>query len=257
MTGPIRILLAEDSLFVQQVAMTMLNRFGCRVETVADGGEAIAALERESYDLVLMDLEMPGMGGLEATRQIRSGRTKARNPNIPIVAMTANAQESDRELCRAAGMDDYLSKPFVETALAASLKKWWPEVGAQVAKDGGESSPEREAMAGSAIFDRADLLARLGNPQVVDKLIAMFIEQLPPEIELLKTKVAADNIADAWGQAHKIKGMAANASCRALSAMALEMEKAGKTDNLAAMRTILPWLEKQFWRAQAEMSKDR
>lgn len=255
MTAPIRILLAEDSLFVQQVALTILAPFDCRVDAVGDGRKAIAALEADPYDLVLMDIQMPDLDGLEATRRIRSGQTKALDPKVPIVAMTGNDQAGDRELCLAAGMDDYLSKPFTEITLTATLGKWLPVFASPPPAKVGDGEGSREASSGSSIFDRADLTARIGNPLVVDKLIAMFLAQLPPEIERLKETMAADNVSAAWGQAHKIKGMAGNASCRALSAMAYEMEKAGKANDLPAMCTILPWLERQFARAQAEMIK--
>jgi CheY-like chemotaxis protein len=91
---------------------------------VADGQEAITALETTPYDLVLMDVQMPVMDGFAATQAIRSGHTKARRPDLPIIAMTAHAMEGDRDRCLKAGMDDYVSKPVALLALAAALERW-------------------------------------------------------------------------------------------------------------------------------------
>lgn len=248
----IRILLAEDSLFVQQVAVTILDKFGYRVDCVADGRAALAALAREPYALLLMDVQMPGIDGLAATRLVREGEGKVLNPNIPIVAMTGNDAAGDRDSCLAAGMDDYLGKPFTESSLVETLGKWLPgmeTIPAEVATNRGQEL-------GSPIFDRRELVARVGNEAALPRLLAMFLAQLPAEIETLKERIAANDVVAAWGQAHKIKGMAANASCRALSVMALQLEKSGKADDLAAMETIFPWLEKQFFRVRVAMEKE-
>jgi CheY-like chemotaxis protein len=119
-----RVLLVEDNAVNQTVALKMLEKLGYRADVVADGQEAIFALETTPYDLVLMDVQMPVMDGFAATRAIRSGRTKALKPNLPIVAMTAHAIEGDREKCLEAGMDDYVSKPVALPALAAALERW-------------------------------------------------------------------------------------------------------------------------------------
>ena len=111
-------LLAEDNAVNQKLALRLLERMGYRADVANDGLEAIAALEATAYDVVLMDVQMPELDGLEATRRIR-----ARWPDRPlrIVAMTANAMEGDREMCLAAGMDDYVSKPIRPDELAAAL----------------------------------------------------------------------------------------------------------------------------------------
>ena len=130
-----RILLAEDNVVNQQVALRMLRKLGLRADAVADGAEAVKALESIPYDLVLMDVCMPGMDGIEATRQIRDPQSKVRDHAIPIIALTANAMKSDREQCLSAGMDDYVSKPISKHALAAAIEKWLG------ARNGGFSHP--------------------------------------------------------------------------------------------------------------------
>ena len=106
--------------------MGILSKYGLNVETVANGAEAIAALSTHSYDLVLMDVQMPDMNGYEATAIIRDPKSTVRNHDIPVIAMTAHAMEGDRDKCLAAGMNDYVSKPIKPQALAATLAKWLP-----------------------------------------------------------------------------------------------------------------------------------
>jgi CheY-like chemotaxis protein len=116
----LRVLLAEDNPINQAVALQMLAKLGCRAEAVENGAQVLAALERETWDLVLMDVQMPEMGGFEATDRIRR-REAQTGGHLPIVAMTAHAMEGDRERCLAAGMDGYVSKPMKTRDLAAAL----------------------------------------------------------------------------------------------------------------------------------------
>jgi PAS domain S-box-containing protein len=123
-TKAYRLLLAEDSTINQKVVTGLLGKLGYHIDVVANGQEAIHALETVPYDLVLMDVQMPEMDGLEATRLIRSPHTKVLNHRIPVIALTAHAMEGDRELCLQAGMNDYVSKPIDSRLLAMTLKKW-------------------------------------------------------------------------------------------------------------------------------------
>ncbi len=120
----IRILLAEDNVINQKVAQKTLHNLGYTVDVVADGREAVRALETERYDLVLMDCQMPEMDGFEATAAIRDPDSKVLNRRIPIIAMTANAMAEDRDNCLNAGMDDYMSKPVKKDVIAGILSKW-------------------------------------------------------------------------------------------------------------------------------------
>ncbi|MBI5054006.1 MAG: response regulator, partial [Chloroflexi bacterium] len=119
--SPLRILLVEDNMVNQKLAKAMLERLGYRADVAGNGHEALSALRRQGYDVVLMDVQMPGMDGLEATRCIRQEFDSATQPRI--VAMTANAMQGDREECLQAGMDDYISKPINVKELAGALAK--------------------------------------------------------------------------------------------------------------------------------------
>ena len=124
--GSVRILLAEDNITNQQVAMGALKRMGLMADVVSSGAEAVKALESLPYDLVLMDCQMPEMDGYEASRLIRNPQSAVINHHIPIIAMTANAMKGDRERCLEAGMNDYVSKPIYPLELAITLDKWLP-----------------------------------------------------------------------------------------------------------------------------------
>ena len=120
-TRPERLLLAEDNAVNQKVALHMLTRLGYRADVAANGLEVLDAVRRQPYDIILMDMHMPEMDGLGAARSLRAGPPNGRRPWI--VALTANAMQGDRELCLAAGMDDYISKPIRQADLAAALAR--------------------------------------------------------------------------------------------------------------------------------------
>jgi signal transduction histidine kinase/CheY-like chemotaxis protein/ABC-type nitrate/sulfonate/bicarbonate transport system substrate-binding protein len=170
---PARILVAEDNITNQQVAVGILKKLGLRAEVAANGLEAIQALATLPYDLVLMDVQMPELDGLAATRQIRDSQSRVLNHQVPIIAMTASALQGDRELCLAAGMDDYVAKPIAIAALIATLEKWLPPADENPpAVAGGAGEPA--GLAG----DRAALSARVpeGDAQCAARIEARKLE---------------------------------------------------------------------------------
>jgi signal transduction histidine kinase/CheY-like chemotaxis protein len=141
--GRLRILVAEDNLVNQKVATRTLDKLGFRCEVASNGKEALSALERTRFDLVLMDCQMPEMDGFEATRRVRE-KEQGKATHMPIVAMTANAMAGDREQCLAAGMDDYIAKPFNPGELVTVIEKWTLRADAlvQAAKPADEPTPD-------------------------------------------------------------------------------------------------------------------
>ncbi|MEI6127140.1 MAG: response regulator, partial [Pseudomonadota bacterium] len=260
----IRILLAEDNVTNQIVAVEILKKLGYRADAVANGREAVKALQSIPYDLVLMDCQMPEMDGFEATKEIRKNENKLRS--IPIIAMTANAMQGDRERCLEAGMNDYLSKPVNPMDLAGMLERWLPEGEEEGSKFKVQSS--RLEAEGSkvkeqdpAVFDRASFLGRLMGDEELAVIIGKgFLDDMPIQIEKLAAAVNAEDAHQAEQQAHRIKGAAANVGGEALRETASKMEQAGKDGNLEALRTLLPELETRFGelrKAMTGMSKDK
>ncbi|HUI57973.1 MAG TPA: PAS domain S-box protein [Bryobacteraceae bacterium] len=158
-----RILVAEDNVTNQQVALAILEKLGCRADAVANGKEAVTSLQRIPYDLVLMDCQMPEMNGYEATAHIRDPRTGVCNPQVPIVAVTAHAMKGDRETCLAAGMNDYIVKPIPAVALEAVLERWLPretESPPSCASADVVARTEVAQTRSSPVFDEAALVQR-------------------------------------------------------------------------------------------------
>jgi CheY-like chemotaxis protein len=122
--GNVRILVAEDNLTNQLVAVGILKKLGVRADAVGNGAEAVKSLETTHYDLVLMDMSMPEMDGIEATLCIRSPQSAVLNHNLPIIAMTASVQQSDRDRCLQAGMNGFMAKPVKPVELRAVLEEW-------------------------------------------------------------------------------------------------------------------------------------
>jgi len=254
-----RILLAEDNITNQQVALGILKKLGLRADAVANGAEAVKALNTLPYDLVLMDVQMPVMDGLEATRQIRS-QPEAPNRAIPIIAMTARAMQGDRENCLAAGMSDYVSKPVTPLALTEALKKWLPK--APAASEPCPALPEvqgaaEEQAGGPPVWDREDMLERMmGDEELAKSILAGYLEDIKQQIQNLKACLAAGDVHGLERQAHAINGATSIVGGLALHAVVFDVEKAARAGDPAAAGALMPDLEFQYERLRAVMEKD-
>jgi PAS domain S-box-containing protein len=256
--GARRILLAEDNISNQQVAIELLKKMNLRVDAVANGSEALKALESIPYDLLIMDVQMPEMDGLDATAHIRQPNTRVLNHQIPIIALTANALQGDREMCLSAGMDDYISKPIDPAALAKMLVKWLP--GDNVASASAEltaaqalAGPET-GVSGNPVFDVEDLLKRiLENRDLACRVIQGFLKDTPQRMETLKTNLGENDLPSAQREAHTIKSAALTLGGKALSVVAAEMEKAARQGDRAGVESQLPSLTQEFFTLKAAM----
>jgi len=241
-----RILIAEDNSTNREVALGMLRKLGMRADAVADGAEAISALESIPYDLVLMDMRMPVMDGVEATRRIRDPQSVVLNHNIPIVAMTANAMQSDRDICLAAGINDFLPKPVSKSSLRGALKKWVRSPNAELTVSGQILMP-RTGHTEATLFDRPGVMSRLeGDDELAQIVFGSFLADMPGQIQALKDLVISGDAAGSARQAHSIKGASANVGGERLRNVASEMEKAADAADLHFVAARMADLELQF-----------
>ncbi|TVQ98169.1 MAG: response regulator [Desulfovibrionales bacterium] len=273
-----RILLAEDNSVNQIVAQKMLERLGFRATVVANGQEALGALAKEPYDLVLMDIQMPVLDGLEATREIRqreaAGERFTRQTEheadiedttprpLPIIALTAHVMHGDRERCLQAGMNDYLSKPLQPPDLLAKLRTWLKHdepAGVEISRQASEEALETSARNAPnspatvpLIFDRASLLQRIDHDTVFAKeLLSMVLEDIPERLKTLHAALEAKDATLVRDVAHATKGLALNTGCIALGELAWKLERVAGQGDLAQAMTLMPELEAAFEKLQS------
>ena len=254
-----RILMVEDNVTNQKVAMAMLQKLGWRADLAANGLEAVRALKKIPYDLVLMDCQMPEMDGFTATRQIRAQSSGVLNPRVPVVAMTANAMQGDRERCLAAGMDDYIAKPIQAEDLAKKIEHWLHETGRGRSMDHPatelEASRVEAEPAAQEVFRWSELMDRLmGDADLGQVIIEGFLGDIPVQIEKLKEFVQSGDTAGATRQAHTIKGASANVGAPALRQAAATLEEMGHADDLAGMADSISLLEAEFGRLKSVLT---
>src|SRR6266436_2482460 len=222
----LRILLAEDNPVNQQVATAMLLKRGHQVDVVGNGREAVAAVAQESYDLVLMDIQMPEMDGFEATEQIRAlpqGRT------LPIIALTAHALSGERERCLARGMSGYLAKPFKAHDLFAAVEGR----GAQPADTAAAPSPAVDLAAFRRTMEEA------GAAEAVDGILETFVATLPQRLEALVTAARGTEAEPLQRAAHAFKSAAGTIGAGHLAALLEDMERAARDGDVAGARAKL------------------
>jgi len=219
--GDLRILLAEDNKVNQRVGVLLLEGLGLRADVVGNGQEVLDALARAPYDLILMDVRMPDMDGLEATRLIRS---RSDIPQPRIVAMTASVFAEDREACRAAGMDDYVAKPVRRDELAGALVR----AGAITVVGVPAGTPSAGAGAGASVDLSAlsDLLSSLGDkaPMAEARLIDTYLRELPRMIDQLRVALETGDREVLHRVVHTLKSSSASLGAFPLSQMCADLE---------------------------------
>ena len=223
----LRILLAEDNPINQRLALALLEKRGHRVVIAANGQEALDALSVEPFDLVLMDMQMPVMDGIEATLLIRANEKASASRHLPIVAMTANAMQGDRERCLAAGMDGYVSKPVKPDELFAQIAAALGADAAMAVAIPLPAAPEEKA------FNRAEVLERLGDDESLFQTLAgMFVSDSANYIHALEQALAAGDAPRLEREAHTVKGLLATFSAEAGTELAQQLEHLARRGSL-------------------------
>ncbi len=278
----IRILVAEDHPMNQQVMLRMLGRLGYTADAVWNGAEAVAALTRSPYDIVLMDCQMPELDGYEATRQIR--KSGGRFKSTPIIAVTANAMDGDREKCLASGMSDYMSKPVLSQNLAETLEKWIlpdaagattsaqsspaasshsPAANTGQAPAAPLSQPTGGASNGATPEDPGDAVDAValetlrsmdaGDEGFMTKIIELFLADLIERIAAIKSAVKGGDGPELKRIAHALKGSCGHFGAARLAALCRKMEQIGMQQPIGDASEALRDLEAEADRVRGAL----
>ncbi|CDM96697.1 response regulator [Limnospira indica] len=253
---PLRILLAEDHLVNQKVALQILQRMGYRADVAGNGLEVLEALERQPYDVILMDMQMPIMDGLEAARQIKKrydNQEKPYSPRPRIIAVTANAMESDRAECIAAGMDDYISKPIRMEQLVKVLRNCRPitcdaivpSTYLNTTTDDSKSSP---------ILDPT-VLQGLREIEALEEVAEMYIESAPELLNTIQIALQQNDPTALKQAAHSLKSISGTLGAFGLSELCLQLEIMGRQGVDAGVPIPQPSAESVYTQIQAELER--
>ncbi|BDD88094.1 hypothetical protein DPPLL_24590 [Desulfofustis limnaeus] len=246
-----RILLAEDNQVNRQVMLGILSKLGVtQIDTVSNGTEAVAAVLRKAYDLIFMDVQMPEMDGMEATRRIRLIEAECGRSRSVVVALTAYALKEDQQACVDAGMDDYLAKPINTDGVLLLLNRWLlphntaadQTVASHPAADVGPSVPGAAPPEATVVlFEHGGLLGRLlGDEAMLRDILRLFLQEMPLYLAHLAAAIRSRDIPTIHAQAHKLKGASANVGAQSLQQLLGELEAMCRTS------TVPPALLDQF-----------
>jgi signal transduction histidine kinase/CheY-like chemotaxis protein len=261
------VLLSEDNLVNQEIALLMLQNLGCSVTVAQNGREVVHTAQKTRYDIILMDCQMPEMDGFEATRLIREwerviGNGDSRQP-IPIIALTANAVEGDRERCLNAGMDDYLTKPFTQGQLKDILIRWLSQTDASSSQKDPESGPLHAAPESSAptiqaeqidsrgvvdctAWDLIRALKRPGHPDPLGKLLAKYVENSRQLVDQLRHAIESNDPVTLHAVAHRLKSSSALLGALTVAARCKELEALGRSHRIEGASDHFRHLERDF-----------
>jgi len=243
----LNILLAEDNAVNQKLAVSVLEKRGHSVKVAHNGRQALEALEKDTFDLILMDVQMPEMDGIEATTAIRENE-KTTGEHMPIIAMTAHAMKGDRERCLSAGMDGYVSKPIRANELFDVL-----ETLAAGRCSCPEASTDHDSKTTS--IDIKELLSRVdGDEMLLKEIIALFLEDYPGLMAQIQDAVAAGDNAGLERVSHTLKGSIGNFAAKSAFDAALRLEMIGRSGDMSAAREAYIALEEEIRRLAVSLS---
>jgi signal transduction histidine kinase/CheY-like chemotaxis protein len=251
----LRILLAEDNEVNQELAVSLLRKYGHSVLLARDGREALSAWEQESFDLILMDLQMPVMGGFEATAAIRRKEADT-GAHIPIVAMTAHAMKGDRENCLSAGMDGYVPKPISVKDLLDAVDAFAGD--SRVFKKSLESETASSSLRAltSSLVDRQALLMQVdGDTELLRRMVSIFLADAPERLGALRAAVESNNSESLAKLAHRFKGAVSNFSSEAVTNAALRLETLARERDLSDASAAYKDLENMVGRLTPELAE--
>jgi len=250
-----RVLLAEDNPVNVEVAKAMLESLGLQAQVAQNGMEALQAVRKGGVEAVLMDCQMPVMDGFAATAAIRRAERESGIPRtLPIIAITANALQGDREACLAAGMDDYLSKPFTQQQLAAVIGRWiaLPLAGSvhhgvapPTLPPEAREAIQREAINGAAL-DKIRALSRDGGDILVQKVINAYVGDVPQHLRTLRQAVGGHDAGTVRRIAHSLKSASANVGAEGLAGLCKDLEQLGRADTIEGADALLTDMEHAF-----------
>ena len=250
----LRILLAEDNLVNQKVALKQLQSLGYSADVVGNGKEALQLLEKIPYDLILMDCQMPVLDGLETTKEIHrwqeSSFVNGRRPVV--IAMTANAMKEDQQMCLDAGMDDYLSKPVIKEKLAAALERWGGAIFREKETDALEQTVSITDADSSDLpidWKRLHQLSE-NNPEFELELLQIFVEDIQPHLEVIKIAIAEHDYEQLALETHQIKGSSANIGATTMHLAAEKLEQLARNQERRGTTNLISELEEFVKRIQ-------
>ncbi|MBU2693290.1 MAG: response regulator [Candidatus Eisenbacteria bacterium] len=248
----VHVLLAEDNAVNQKVAGAILRKLGCTFDLAENGAQAVKMLGRNRYDLVLMDCQMPEMDGYDATRAMRRELAPGGKEKVPIVAMTANAMQGDREKCLKAGMNDYIAKPIDPQKLAGIIEKWASRVEEVMPSE--KVTMEEGQVVKEPIFDRDELLDRvMGDEDIVQMIAEEYFIDCPIQIAELYKALSDGDLELIQRRAHTIKGAAASMSAKGMREAACEIEAIANSGNLEAIKPAIERIETELESLRMEL----
>ncbi len=250
---PRTVLLVEDNPTNQRVAQLYLERAGCEVVMASHGKEALSAMESRRFDIVLMDVQMPVMDGLEATRLIRERET---GPRTPIIALTANAMKQQIEECKANGMDDVLPKPIDRERLGQMLDQYAPPPMAMTGRHVVKPAPEKKVEPPSDVSMERFREVTGGDAELARGLTATFIQSVTQVLTDIEAGLAKEDLALVRRAAHTLVGASANMGATRLQAIAMAMEDSAAQGNGAGVSGLLEAARGRFTTARTALEKE-
>jgi signal transduction histidine kinase/DNA-binding response OmpR family regulator len=247
-----RILLVEDNPVNQEVAQAMLQSFGCSVEIAHNGREALRAVELKSYDLVLMDCMMPEMDGYTATAEIRRRQSAGQLPPFPIIALTANAIEGDREKCLIAGMDDYLAKPFNGESLWRMIKLW-VKATATMTADVAELAVTAESVINEATLETIRTLDPNGGNELLHRVITLYLSNASTLLQSLEQAWAKGELDAIHSASHTLKSSSNQVGAHGLAEQCREVENEARNHRYDVSGKALALIKQEFINTHAAL----